>query len=172
MNISEDQFRKTMGLFPTGVTVVTAPQEQGGDIGITISSFTSVSLKPPQILFCLSKYSKTIPIFKASRYFAVNILSSTQSHLSDSFAKHVPIDWENIKTHRHRPTGCLLFSDALGHVLCEKGAIYEGEDHEIILGKVIDVAAIPHDLPLVRQQGNYLTTQPIQIEPHLSYKVK
>ena len=172
MSITEDQFRKTMGLFPTGVTVITAPQEQGGDIGITISSFTSVSLNPPQILFCLSQYSKTLPIFQASRYFAVNILSAAQSHLSDGFAKHMPMDWETLKTHRHPTTGCLLFSEALSHVICEKGAVYEGGDHEIILGKVIDIATLSQDLPLVRQQGRYLTTQLLHLEPPLSYKIK
>src|ERR1700722_10733868 len=140
MSITEDQFRKTLGLFPTGVTVVTAPQGKGKDIGITISSFTSVSLSPPQILFCLAKRSKTVEVFKETAYFAVNILSASQSRLSDGFAKHVPLEWETLNPHRHSATGCLLLSDALGHVICEKGAIYEGGDHNIILGKVIDIA--------------------------------
>jgi flavin reductase (DIM6/NTAB) family NADH-FMN oxidoreductase RutF len=159
MSITEDQFRKTLGLFPTGVTVVTAPLEQGGDIGITISSFTSVSLNPPQILFCLAKRSKTSPAFKSSRYFAVNILNATQSSLSDGFAKHVPLKWEQSETHRHLATGCLLLSDALGHVICEKNAEYEAGDHEIILGKVIDLIINSHESPLVRQRGQYFTTQ-------------
>lgn len=167
MSITEDHFRKTLGLFPTGVTVVTAPQEQGNDIGITISSFTSVSLSPPQILFCLSKSSRTISLFKTSHYFAVNILSAHQSHLSDGFAKHVPLLWKTVKTERHLETGCLLISDALGHVICEKSAVYEGGDHEIILGRVIDLISKPHDFPLVRQRGQYLTTQPIFIKPSL-----
>lgn len=162
MTITEDQFRKTMGLFPTGVTVVTAPNGKGGDIGITISSLTSVSLTPPQILFCLSKKSKTMSVFKATSYFAVNILNAHQSSLSDGFAKHVPLDWAQIQTHRHPSTGCLLISDALGHVICEKGAIYEGGDHEIILGRVIDAIAHPQGIPLIRQRGQYLTTQTIQ----------
>ena len=161
MNITEEHFRKTLGLFPTGVTVVTARQEKGKDIGITISSFTSLSLNPPQILFCLSKHSKTMPAFKTLQYFAVNILNENQSHLSDGFAKHVPLEWE---THRHLRTGCLLISDALGYVICEKGAMYDGGDHFIILGKVIDLVATDHNLPLVRQRGQYLTTQPIFID--------
>ena len=168
MSITEDHFRKTLGLFPTGVTVITAPQEQENDIGVTISSFTSVSLNPPQILFCLSKCSKTIPIFKTSQYFAVNILSANQSHLSEGFAKHVPISWGTVKTQRHPETGCLLILDALGHVICEKSAVYEGGDHEIILGRVIYLFTNPHEFPLVRQRGQYLTTQPISIEPSLS----
>lgn len=159
MSITEDQFRKTLGLFPTGVTVITAPLEQGGDIGITISSFTSVSLNPPQILFCLAKRSKTSPAFKSSRYFAVNILKATQSSLSDDFAKHGSVEWEKKESYRHLGTGCLLLSDALGHVICEKNGEYEGGDHEIILGKVIDLMINSHDFPLVRQRGQYFTTK-------------
>ncbi len=170
MSITEDHFRKTLGLFPTGVTVVTASHEQGQDIGITISSFTSVSLNPPQILFCLSKHSKTMAAFESLQYFAVNILNINQSYLSDGFAKHIPLDWERVKTHRHPATGCLLLSDTLGSVICEKGAMYEGGDHMIILGKVIDLVATPHELPLVRQRGQYLTTQPLFSESSLSYK--
>ena len=150
MNVTEDQFRKTLGLFPTGVTVVTTPLGQEKDISITISSFTSVSLSPPQILFCLSKSSKALPFFKASLYFAVNILSETQSHLSDGFAQRIPLDWQALKSHRHSPTGCLLITESLGHVICQRGAVYEGGDHEIILGQVIDLVANPHHLPLVR----------------------
>lgn len=165
MSITEDQFRKTLGLFPTGVTVVTAPQGEGQDVGITISSFTSVSLNPPQILFCLSKYSKSFPAFKESSYFAVNILNADQSHIADSFAKHIPTKDRKLKVYRHEETGCLLLWDALGHVVCERGPIYEGGDHHIILGTVIAVGANSHALPLVRQKGQYLTTQSLSIEP-------
>jgi len=158
MKITEDQFRKTLGLFPTGVTVVTARRQEGGDAGITISSLTSVSLQPPQILFCLSKHSKSIPAFRASRFFAVNILKATQASLSDGFAGRVPIEWEKLDTHRHSETGCLLLSEALGHIICEKGVVYDGGDHDIILGQVIDLNVAASDLPLVRQRGQYLTT--------------
>ncbi|MBI2707108.1 MAG: flavin reductase family protein [Proteobacteria bacterium] len=172
MTVTEDQFRKTLGLFPTGVTIITAPQKGGQDIGITISSLTSVSLSPPQILFCLSKHSKTMPVFKASPYFAINILSESQSHLSDGFARHVPMEWEKVDTYRHSATGCLLIKDTLGYIICEKGAIYDGEDHEIIIGKVLDLEVISSASPLVRQKGQYLTTQSIHIEPayELTYR--
>lgn len=164
MSITEDQFRKTLGLFPTGVTVVTVPDGDGKDLGITVSSFTSVSLKPPQILFCLSKQSKTMPAFKASPYFAVNILRSNQHHLSDGFARHVPLNWETFQTQRHNQSNCLLITDALGHVICEKVVQYDGGDHEIILGKVIDTFVNLEDMPLVRQRGQYSTLQPIPRE--------
>lgn len=159
MNITEDQFRKAMGLFPTGVTVVTACGQDQKDIGITISSFTSLSLTPPQILFCLSKQSKTHAIFKAAPHFVVNVLNKTQSHLSQGFAKHVPLEWEDIPTLRHPEAGCLLIRGALTHIVCEKASIYDGSDHDIIIGKVIDIQTGGDHLPLIRQRGQYLTIQ-------------
>jgi len=165
MSITEHQFRKTLGLFPTGVTVVTAPQGQDQDVCLTISSLTSVSLDPPQILFCLSKYSKTVPVFKAAPFFAINILTENQAHIADAFATHTLPKGGTLKVCRHEETGCLLFSDALGHVICERGALYEGGDHYIILGRVIAVGENVNDLPLVRQRGQYLTTRPLSREP-------
>lgn len=158
MDITEDQFRKALGLFPTGVTVITVSTHLGENVGITVSSFTSVSLHPPQILFCLSKHSKMQPVFAVSPYFAVNILKATQSHLSDGFARHRSLQWDSIETHSHPATECLLLSDALGHVICEKKTIYEGGDHEIIVGKVIDIMVNYHESPLVRHKGQYVTT--------------
>jgi flavin reductase (DIM6/NTAB) family NADH-FMN oxidoreductase RutF len=164
MSITEDQFRKTLGLFPTGVTVVTVVDGEGKDVGITISSFTSLSLNPPQILFCLSKHSKTMPAFKAATHFAVNILTANQPHVSDGFARHITLEWEDLKTHRHEASGCLLISEALGQIVCEKVTFYEGGDHEIIVGRVIDAKVSPDHFPLVRQRGQYLTTQTISHE--------
>jgi len=157
MNITDDQFRKTLGLFPTGVTVVTACSASKGHIGITISSFTSVSLTPPQILFCLSRKSRTHPIFKDSPYFVVNILNKDQVHLSEGFANHA-LKLEDIATLHHEKSGCLLISEAMGHIVCEKSAVYDGGDHDIIVGKVIDLTADPEHLPLIRQRGKYHTT--------------
>ncbi len=164
MTVTEDQFRKTLGLFPTGVTIVTALQRGGGDIGITISSLTSVSLSPPQILFCLSKHSQKRSILKASPYFAINILSDAQSDLSDGFSKHISPEWNKVSTSRHSATGCLLLKDALGYIICEKGAIYDGGDHDIIIGKVLDLDVTSSASPLVRHKGRYLTTQSLPIE--------
>ncbi len=171
MNITEDQFRKTLGLFPTGVTVATTSKELGHSTGITISSFTSVSLDPPQVLFCLSKKSKKMAAFEAARHFAINILKVDQSHLSDGFATRGPLDQETITSHDHPETGCLLISDALGHVICEKKAMYDGGDHYIILGGVIDLTANPNERPLIRHKGRYLTVQPHQddsLKEHLA----
>lgn len=159
MSITEDQFRKTLGLFPTGVAIATTPYGDE-DASLTISSLASVSLNPPQVLFCLSKHSKKAPVFVTCSHFAINILAEHQTYVSDSFAKHTPPE-RPIEICRHEETGCLLIADALGHIICERAAVYEGGDHHIILGRVIDLGAHSNDLPLVRQRGQYLTTQPI-----------
>lgn len=164
MKLSEAKFRKILGLFPTGVVVVTGSYGKE-DFGITISSFTSLSLKPPQILFCLSKDSQTMPVFERIPYFVVNILSSDQVYLSNVFARRHPLDWDKIKTHRHVETGCILLSGALGHIICEKRALYEGGDHKIILGKVVDLQKSCETPPLIRHRGEYLTTQPLSSPP-------
>lgn len=162
MSITEDQFRKTLGLFPTGVAIATSPYGKG-DVSLTISSLTSVSLSPPQILFCLSKHSKSAPVFVSCTHFAINLLTEHQAYISDSFARHTPPK-KPIEVCRHDETGCLLIADALGHIICERAAVYEGGDHHIILGRVIALGANSTELPLVRHRGQYLTTQPIEKE--------
>lgn len=159
MSITEDQFRKTLGLFSTGVAIATTPHGHE-DVSLTISSLTSVSLKPPQILFCLSKHSKRAPVFVTCSFFAINILTEHQAYISDSFARHTSPE-KAIEICRHKETGCLLIADALGHIICERAAIYEGGDHHIILGRVVALGANSSELPLVRQRGRYLTTQVI-----------
>lgn len=168
MNITDDQFRKTLGVFPTGVTVVTTLSETGEDVGITISSFTSLSLHPPQILFCLSKHSALSPVVKAAPYFVVNILTADQSYISDGFAHRIPIRWEDLKTIRHDTSNCLLLTEALGHVICEMGSVYEGGDHDIIVGRVIELTSNPHTTPLIRQRGQYQTTCEISVREMLT----
>jgi len=98
-------------------------------------------------------------------HFAVNILNAHQAHVADEFAKRLPPQTgQSLKMFREGETGCLLFSEALGHVICERGAIYDGGDHHIILGRVISLDANFNALPLVRQRGQYLTTQSLTTE--------
>ena len=159
MSITEDQFRKTLGLFPTGVTVVTTRGEDHQPMGITISSLTSVSLEPPQVLFCLARKSRMHPIFKAAEYFVINLLNSKQAHLSEGFANRQDLNLDVEKISVHEKSGCLLITEALGHIVCEISAVYDGGDHDIILGRVIDVMAAPEHFPLIRHRGKYHTIQ-------------
>src|ERR1039457_6912146 len=97
-------FRQLMGCFATGVTVVTAHDPELGPVGITINSLTSVSLKPPLVLFCLEKNAHIYAVFRKSKYFAVNILGEGQEevsrHLADRkhHAKSTPL-WDKPRQH-------------------------------------------------------------------------
>ena len=94
MTIDKDFFRQVMGQFTTGVTVVTA-RSQDGLAGLTVNSFTSVSLEPPLILICVDLFSTALPFIRASGSFAVNILTSEQEDLSRCFATTSSERYEN-----------------------------------------------------------------------------
>jgi len=153
--MSPDQFRHAMRLFPTGVTVITVPSQKG----VTISSLTSVSLTPPQILFCLREHASLCPLFQTTDFFAVNFLSADQLSLANTFTTPALVDWTTLDFHPHAPTGCPLLANTLGYLICERGPIYEGGDHKIILGTVTEAQETSRSLPLVRYKGNYHTTK-------------
>jgi len=129
-------FRQIMSCFATGVSVVTARDKDGRGIGITVNSLTSVSLKPPLLLFCLDKSAHVYPIFRNVKYFAVNILGEDQQDVSRHFAdyRHYPMPdkmWD-------RPQGgCPILRHTLGWMVCRKTATAKGGDHDIIVGEVV-----------------------------------
>src|SRR5947209_17980951 len=92
----EKQFRRVLGQFATGVTVVTARGKDGAPIGTTVNSFTSVSLKPPLVLWCLAHTSQNIAAFRKASHFAVNILAAGQYALSHRFAMPAPDKFEGV----------------------------------------------------------------------------
>src|SRR5437763_16924326 len=85
MTIEKDFFRQVMGQFTTGVTVVTT-RSKGGLAGLTVNSFSSVSLEPPLVLICVDLYSTALPFIRTSGHCAVNILTSEQDNVSRCFA--------------------------------------------------------------------------------------
>lgn len=129
-------FRRLMGCFATGVTVVTVRDKNLGDVGITINSFTSVSLKPPLILFCLEKDAQLYAALKRAKFFTVNILGAAQEDVSRHFAdyRHNP----KPKRMWDRPwRGHPVLRGTLGWMLCRKTNAYKGGDHTIFLGEVV-----------------------------------
>lgn len=166
MDINEKNFRETMAMFPTGVTVVTARTPEGIDFGLTISSFTSLSLSPPQILFCLSRSSHTLPFFDIGFSFVVNILSADQSdlchHFSKSYASSVPTDWDSLSRIRHSSSGCRLLEGALAYVICQVDTCHVSGDHQIIVGTVRDLIKQDSVLtPLIRHNRQYCQLRPM-----------
>ncbi|MDX2027823.1 MAG: flavin reductase family protein [Alphaproteobacteria bacterium] len=136
--VDERSFRGLMSCFATGVTVMTAHDPKLGPVGITINSMTSVSLKPPLVLFCLEKKAHLYPVFARATHFAVNILADTQENVSRYFADY---------RHHKKPEklwakpkkNCPLLQGTLGWAVCRKVASYKGGDHTIFLGEVLEL---------------------------------
>ena len=146
-SFSDRDFRDALGLFATGVVVVTsagsmgcAGGDQNGCLGATISSFSSVSLDPPLILFSIGRHSKAFAAWQSIDTFAVNILSEHQSAISTRFARALPNKWDGVSAHRGRG-GIPLLADALAWIECRSHAKYDGGDHLIIVGQVLSLTA-------------------------------
>lgn len=156
-SFSDRDFRDALGLFATGVVVITATGSSGGEhLGATISSFSSVSLDPPMILFSIGRHSKAFAAWQAIDAFAVNILGEDQSAVSTRFARPLTDKWTGVKT-RPGLGGIPLLPEALAWIECRSHAKYDGGDHLIIVGEVLGLTARPKEgaRPLVFFGGRY-----------------
>lgn len=150
-------FRHVLGHFASGIVVVTAML---GDapVGMTAQSFTSLSLEPPLVMFCAAKVSSSWPKIRAAGHFAANILSSGQEDLGRQFArpgidKFAGVDWVL------GPSGAPLLTGVLAHIDCRIRDVYDGGDHEIVVGEVLHLAANAELEPLLffrSDFGNFL----------------
>jgi flavin reductase (DIM6/NTAB) family NADH-FMN oxidoreductase RutF len=138
MTIEKDFFRQVMGQFATGVTVVTT-RSQEGLAGLTVNSFTSVSLDPPLVLICVDLYSTALPFIRASGNFAVNILTSEQEALSRCFATTSEERYEHFchASYHCAATGSPILDGALAFIDSRIVAEYPGGDHVIFLAQVV-----------------------------------
>lgn len=129
-------FRKALGAFTTGVTVVTTRGEDG-DVGLTANSFNSVSLDPPMILWSLAKSAHSLLAFKNAEYFAVHILSADQETISNQFARGGADKFSGIDLARG-PGEIPLLQHCSARFICKTAFQYEGGDHLIFVGEVED----------------------------------
>jgi len=147
-------FRRALGSFATGVTVVTTLDETGVPVGFTANSFTSVSLDPPLILVCLAKAAVGCAIFEAAGRFAVNILADQQRDVSQVFAskgadKFGAVEWGGAKT------GAPVLPGVTAHLDCETHDVVDAGDHIILIGRVVDYAYADRP-PLCYCRGTYV----------------
>jgi len=148
MTFDPAKFRETMRLWATGVTVVTAKH---GDLmrGITVSSFTSVTLEPPLILVCIQKHVETVPVIMDSGAFAVSMLGEGQNHISNLFAGYgdPPLaEGENYFDRvavQYAATGSPIIGEAMGWVDCKVHQTYDGSTHHIFIGEVMAASGQP-----------------------------
>lgn len=128
-------FRKALSCFCTGVTVITAASDDGRRAGLTVNSFSSVSLNPPLVLWNLFLHSPSMPVFQAASHFCVNVLSTEQESLAHHFArpsedKFASVPWEP------GLGGAPKIAGAIAQFECRNSERYYGGDHVIFLGAV------------------------------------
>jgi flavin reductase (DIM6/NTAB) family NADH-FMN oxidoreductase RutF len=151
--VPQRELRDAFGLFATGVTVVTAVRPDGEPVGVTANSFTSVSLEPPLLLWCLSNMSSGVGAFVAQAPFAVHILSHHQMDLALHFARRMPDKFEVDAHWRSRPHPPHL-AEALCRFDCRVWATHDGGDHLIIIGEVLALTRAP-GTPLAFHSGRF-----------------
>jgi flavin reductase (DIM6/NTAB) family NADH-FMN oxidoreductase RutF len=158
MAIDAAEFRKVLGQFASGVTVVTTTHE-GVFFGMTASSFTSVSLDPPLVLFCADKRARSGTTVGPAGVFAVNILAEHQRDLSELFAGKGTDEERSEKLAeigRKAKTGAPVLDDALAWLDCLVERAIDAGDHIIYLGLVVASAVRDGSgVPLVYWHGNY-----------------
>ena len=148
------EFRSALSQFATGVAVITARGEAGAPIGMTMSSFNSVSLDPPLVLFSVDRRALSLPAMQAAEGYAVNILSRGQEQLSNQFAKASTDKWADV-AHSIGHAEAPLLAGALAHFECAPYAQYDGGDHVIFVGRVVRFSARDDDEPLLFFRGKY-----------------
>jgi flavin reductase (DIM6/NTAB) family NADH-FMN oxidoreductase RutF len=142
-----------MGNFATGITVVTTRDKVGNPYGLTVNSFTSVSLNPVLVLVCLDLRLSGLQFFKDARHFGVSILSEHQEDISRVFAKK---DAERPPAvYFDGKLGMPLLRNSLAVMECKTTQIYEGGDHLIFLGEVDNAEIVQADHPLLYFRGKY-----------------
>ena len=159
MNVETSQnFRAALGSFATGVTVITTMSEDGKPVGVTASSFNSVSLDPPLVLWSLAKNSLSKDAFCTSGHFAIHVLSSKQQELSNKFArsgddKFSGLNWEGGKLDSP------VLDEYAALFECKTMHQYEGGDHIILVGQVMHFDLCDEE-PLVFHGGQYAEARP------------
>ncbi len=147
-------FRNALGDFATGVAIVTTRVGEDAPIGITVNSFSSVSLDPPLVLWCLDKGSDRLDAFQRCQGFTINILAAAQQELSNRLSRSgqphldgIPVD-EGVN-------GCPYLSEALATFECAVDARHDAGDHIIMVGRVQAFNQPSAETPLIYHRGNY-----------------
>ena len=166
-NFDTREFRFALSGFATGVTIVTAVSESGEKVGMTASSFNSVSTEPPLILWSVTKTALSAPAFRDAKNFAVHVLASDQVAISNRFAtsgadKFADTDYTVDEN------GVPILSSCVARFDCTSWAVHEGGDHWVIIGEVQGIERENKE-GLVFSDGSYATANPVrQIKAEVS----
>ena len=147
-------FRNALGDFATGVAIVTTRVGEDAPIGITVNSFSSVSLDPPLVLWCLDKGSDRLDAFQKCRGFTINVLSAAQQDLSNRMSRSGQPHLDGVPV-GEGVNGCPYLSEALATFECEVHARHDAGDHIIMVGRVQAFNQPSTARPLIYHRGSY-----------------
>ena len=157
MNNSEfdpRDFRRALGQFPTGVTVITTLDDNENPVCMTASSFNSVSIDPALVLWSIDKKGSNLNVFEKASHFAINILGKEQVGVSNQFARHGDDKYDGI-SFNSGVGGSPLLQGCAAQFECKTWNVYEGGDHLIIVGEVLNYSYDETANPLLFSQGSY-----------------
>ncbi len=160
MTFDAREFREALGAFATGVTVITTREGETDElIGMTASSFNSVSIDPPLILWSVTKDAYSSTVFETAAFFNVHILTSSQIHLSNKFAEAGGDKFSSVE-YTLDENGIPKIANVAVRLDCRQWAVYDGGDHSIIVGEVMSLARTKAD-GLVFSNGSYASAYPL-----------
>jgi flavin reductase (DIM6/NTAB) family NADH-FMN oxidoreductase RutF len=159
-SFSPEEFRAALGMFATGVTIVTASAPGGQVIGLTANSFNSVSLSPPLVLWSLSRAAASMAVLAAGSHYAVNVLAADQKELAERFAAKGADRWSGV-VFDPGAGGAPLLHGSAATFECFNRSRYEEGDHVIFVGEVERCTHRPGALPLLFHGGRFFTELPL-----------
>lgn len=146
-------FRQALGQFATGVTVITTRLADGSFRGLTASSFNSVSLAPPLVLWSLGTAANSMPIFSGNSHYVINVLAADQAHLAKLFSTRGDYPWDAVPYELSR-TGQPILTGACAWFECHNRSRYPEGDHVIFVGEVEHCELTPR-APLIFHGGQF-----------------
>jgi flavin reductase (DIM6/NTAB) family NADH-FMN oxidoreductase RutF len=159
-SFSLPEFRAALGMFATGVTIVTARGPGGEPVGLTANSFNSVSMAPPLVLWSLSRSAGSMPAFERGSHYAINILAAEQHALAERFASKAVDRFKNL-AFREGAGGAPIIEGAAAVFECFNRSRYEEGDHVIFVGEVEHCERREGAQPLIFHGGRYFTELPL-----------
>lgn len=161
MQIDQRELRDVFGCFATGVTIISGRDTSGKPQGLTVNSFSSVSLDPPLVLFSLDRAANSAEAFDKGQAFTVNILGRGQEAQSNHFASKAEDKFATSAfAWADGTNGIPCLQDALAHLECTCETLHDGGDHWIIIGRVTALRSLGTDgAPLVFFRGRYADLQ-------------
>ncbi|HEX7865800.1 MAG TPA: flavin reductase family protein [Variovorax sp.] len=159
-SFSSDEFREALGMFATGVTVVTARAADGTLVGLTANSFNSVSLAPPLVLWSLSRAAGSMPALSAGSHYTVNILAANQKALAERFATKNIDRWADV-AFTEGLGGAPVLAGAAASFECFNRSRYDEGDHVIFVGEVERCTHDEGASPLLFHGGRFYTEHPL-----------